>query len=206
MTEKLYLFLVIIIQIWTNCKVLSQQTSDSSALLNVLCFLKYVLNREQHFLFFIFWSELTLTGLATIFCILYYMLGHLHLASSPALSERVTTRCSWVPSRQECMCTVPLLVDAKQLQSWKPGRGTLWNGAHSFGHCLEDKTTLWKLSSSMELNPSWEASSCATTQELPNFCGTRRFITAFTRAFYWSLSWARSIHSIPYCPVSLRYF
>jgi hypothetical protein len=37
-------------------------------------------------------------------------------------------------------------------------------------------------------------------QPLKNFLafhGTRRFITAFTRALHWSLSWARSIHFIP---------
>jgi hypothetical protein len=31
----------------------------------------------------------------------------------------------------------------------------------------------------------------------PAFYETRRFITAFTRALHWSLSWARSIQSIP---------
>jgi hypothetical protein len=48
----------------------------------------------------------------------------------------------------------------------------------------------------MELSPSWEAANCATTQELPAFYGTRRFITVFTRALHWFLSWARSIQSI----------
>jgi hypothetical protein len=36
------------------------------------------------------------------------------------------------------------------------------------------------------------------------FYGTRRFITAFTRALHRSLSWARSIQSIPSHPTSLR--
>jgi hypothetical protein len=39
----------------------------------------------------------------------------------------------------------------------------------------------------------------------PSFYGTRRFITVFTRARYWSLSWARSMQSIPSHPLSLRY-
>jgi hypothetical protein len=41
-------------------------------------------------------------------------------------------------------------------------------------------------------------------KNFPAFCGTRRFITVFTRALHWSLSWARSIQSIPSHPISLR--
>jgi hypothetical protein len=36
------------------------------------------------------------------------------------------------------------------------------------------------------------------------FYGTRKFITVFTRALHWSLSWARSIQSIQSHPFSLR--
>jgi hypothetical protein len=39
-------------QVLRNCQILSEQTSDSSAFLNVLCLLKYVLNCEQHFFVF----------------------------------------------------------------------------------------------------------------------------------------------------------
>jgi hypothetical protein len=38
----------------------------------------------------------------------------------------------------------------------------------------------------------------------PTFHGTRRFITVFTRTLHRSLSWARSIESIPPHPISLR--
>jgi hypothetical protein len=41
-------------------------------------------------------------------------------------------------------------------------------------------------------------------KNFPAFYGTRRFITVFTRALHWSLSWARSIQSIPPHPTSLR--
>jgi hypothetical protein len=41
-------------------------------------------------------------------------------------------------------------------------------------------------------------------KNFPVFYGTRRFITAFTRALHWSLSWARSIQSPPSHPISLR--
>jgi hypothetical protein len=37
------------------------------------------------------------------------------------------------------------------------------------------------------------------------FYGTRRFITVFTRALHWDLSWARSIQSIPHYPISLTF-
>jgi hypothetical protein len=36
------------------------------------------------------------------------------------------------------------------------------------------------------------------------FYGTQRFITVLTRALHWSLSWVRSIQSIPPYPISLR--
>jgi hypothetical protein len=41
-------------------------------------------------------------------------------------------------------------------------------------------------------------------KELPFFYGTRRFITAFSRARHWSLSWARWIKSKSSCPIFLR--
>jgi hypothetical protein len=41
-------------------------------------------------------------------------------------------------------------------------------------------------------------------KNFPTFYGTRRFITVFTRALHWSLSWVRLIQSIPPHPVSLR--
>jgi hypothetical protein len=37
-------------------------------------------------------------------------------------------------------------------------------------------------------------------KNFPAFPGTRKFITAFTRAHHWSLSWARSIQSPPSLP------
>jgi len=39
--------------------------------------------------------------------------------------------------------------------------------------------------------------------KFPTLYWTQRFITMFTRACYWSLSWARWIYSTPYLPVSL---
>jgi hypothetical protein len=56
----------------------------------------------------------------------------------------------------------------------------------------------------MELSPSREAANCAGTQKLPSILSNRRFITVFTRALHWSLSWARSIQSILSHLISLR--
>jgi hypothetical protein len=41
-------------------------------------------------------------------------------------------------------------------------------------------------------------------KNFPKFYGTRRFFTVVTRFLHWSLSWAKSIHSIPHHPTSLR--
>jgi hypothetical protein len=46
-------------------KLLSEQRSDSSAFLNAMCLLKYVLNCEQNFSF---QSGLTATGLVRVYC------------------------------------------------------------------------------------------------------------------------------------------
>jgi hypothetical protein len=43
-------------------------------------------------------------------------------------------------------------------------------------------------------------------KNFPTFYGTRMFITVFTRALHWSLSWARSIQSIPPHSMSVRTF
>jgi hypothetical protein len=47
----------------------------------------------------------------------------------------------------------------------------------------------------MGLSSSWNETSRSATQDFQIFYGTRKFITVFTRAQYWSLSWARSIQS-----------
>jgi hypothetical protein len=51
------------------------------------------------------------------------------------------------------------------------------------------------------LIPSSEAGKFCSHSRTSAFYGTRRFITVFTRALHWSLSWARSIQSIPYHPI-----
>ena len=60
---------------------------------------------------------------------------------------------------------------------------------------------LYLLTYSMQQDPSWEANWFAASQEIPSFCGTRMFITAFTSAHHVSLSWASSIHSTFHIPL-----
>jgi hypothetical protein len=55
----------------------------------------------------------------------------------------------------------------------------------------------------MELSPSWEVASAQLLKNFPVFYGTRRFITVFTRALHWPLSWTISVHSIPPHTISL---
>jgi hypothetical protein len=51
---------------------------------------------------------------------------------------------------------------------------------------------IYLLTYSIEQSPSWEANRFSV-KKFPAFYGTRRFITAFTRARHLSLSWASSI-------------
>jgi len=56
----------------------------------------------------------------------------------------------------------------------------------------------------MEQSPSWEANWFEASQQIPEFYGTRKIITAFTSDQQLSLSWASSIQSIPPHPTSWR--
>jgi hypothetical protein len=63
----------------------------------------------------------------------------------------------------------------------------------------------WMVEMSNSLTPlGWffMKKSCCSTTHFLIFCGTQSFITMFTRALHWSLSWARSIQSIPPHPMS----
>jgi hypothetical protein len=64
---------------------------------------------------------------------------------------------------------------------------------------LRIRHTLSRKSSLMELSPSWEAANCAATQELPGILWNPK-----VHCPPLSLSWARSIQSIPSQPISLR--
>jgi len=56
---------------------------------------------------------------------------------------------------------------------------------------------------SMEHSP-WKANSRSAGQDILCKFWIWMFITIFTRAYHWSLSWARWNHSIPTYPISLR--
>jgi len=56
----------------------------------------------------------------------------------------------------------------------------------------------------MEWSSCWETNNHSASEEITAFRGTRRFITVFTRAPHWSLSWARWIQSATSHLISLR--
>ena len=56
----------------------------------------------------------------------------------------------------------------------------------------------------MEQSHSWEANWPSAVKKFPALCGTRKFITEFTSARHLSLSWARTIHSMPRHPTFWR--
>ena len=49
----------------------------------------------------------------------------------------------------------------------------------------------------MQQSPSWKLTSSQLLKKFPTFYGTRRFIIAVASSCHLSLSWARSIQSIP---------
>jgi hypothetical protein len=77
-------------------------------------------------------------------------------------------------------------------------KSTEWPGLEMVHFCDHSQ-----LANSMEQSSSWEA-NVHSVKKFPAFYGTLKFITMFTRAYYWSLSWARWIQSTPSKPVNLR--
>ena len=61
---------------------------------------------------------------------------------------------------------------------------------------FSNKMHVW-IHDSMKKNPSWEDNKSSASQAIPKFYRTWRFITTFTTASHLSLSWTRSIKSIP---------
>jgi hypothetical protein len=67
-----------VVPVFDHLKKLSSfclnRQATQSAFLSAMCVLKYVLNCEQHFSFFVFPSGLTVTGLAKVYyiCVLFY--------------------------------------------------------------------------------------------------------------------------------------
>jgi hypothetical protein len=55
----------------------------------------------------------------------------------------------------------------------------------------------------MEHSP-WKANSYSASQKLPALYGTLIFVTMFTTACHWSLSWVRCVQSTPCHPRSVR--
>jgi hypothetical protein len=79
------------------------------------------------------------------------------------------------------------------------GRSTKWTQSHP--------TAIWFHTGTYLIPWSWALFEKPPVAQLlknfPTFYGTRRLITVFTKALQWSLSWAKSIQSIPPHPISL---
>jgi len=46
----------------------------------------------------------------------------------------------------------------------------------------------------MDQSPSWNADNPSASHDIRHACGPRKFITVFTKAIHWALSWTRWIH------------
>jgi hypothetical protein len=60
------------------------------------------------------------------------------------------------------------------------------------------------LTNYVEQSPSSEANSRPESQELLDFYTILRFITVYTTARHWTLTWDRSVQSTTYNPISVR--
>jgi len=49
----------------------------------------------------------------------------------------------------------------------------------------------WWWNSFTKVGRTWDASSSSASQKCPSLCGTRRFVTMFTTARQFPISWAR---------------
>jgi hypothetical protein len=76
-------------------------------------------------------------------------------------------------------------------------------------HCIYVSELVYLPNTTHSLTHSWswalleKPPIVQPLKNFPAFYGTRRFITAFTRALHWPLSWAKSIQSIPSHPRSI---
>jgi hypothetical protein len=75
---------------------------------------------------------------------------------------------------------------------------------HTKIHVFDAYSVIWQTQSLMELSPSWGSATVQLLKKFPAFYGTRRSITAFTRALHWFLTWVTSNQSFTFHSTSLR--
>jgi hypothetical protein len=112
----------------------------------------------------------------------------------------VFVRRSWALSRVYC-------VQSWRNRDWDPyiyRRGDLSHMNGKLKHILQETSADKLTHSLMELGPSWEAANCAATRELPSILYNPEVHHRVHMAPHRSLSWARSIQSLPSHPASLR--
>jgi hypothetical protein len=129
---------------------------------------------------------------------LRYKEQHLELFSTldgmPPLPLRSASRCRYGIPRNNKQDLRIFWNDMDRLRHW--------------AYLLKLSTiNVWAVTITHSLTRSWrwaileKLPIVQPLKNFPAFYGTRRFITAFTRALHWSLPWARSIQSIPSHPV-----
>jgi hypothetical protein len=106
---------------------------------------------------------------------------------------------------------ISLLLSLYIFPNCAPNSGNIsWNNFSSmfYNIILQGAIFVWLTLHSLIHSWSWalleKLSIVQLLKNIPAFYGTWRLITVFTRALHWSLSWARSIQSIPSHPISLR--
>jgi hypothetical protein len=124
----------------------------------------------------------------------------------------VLTEQSMVPHLGAGVCSTALCFQLLLVNFWNNDCVIISSQKHNqhkiCRRSIITSPSLWRLSLTPTHSWSWalleKPPIVQPLKNFPAFYGTRRFITMFTRALHWSLSWARSIQFIPSHSVSLR--
>jgi hypothetical protein len=147
-----------------------------------------------------------------------------HLPDFPTVSERkcVTENGVW-GSEMETIPLIPVWVSSRwrsaqiapqvaEVRRWWT-TDIMWPHTHAskmVAFCCNHLGRLNRLLHNELTSRSWAFLKKPTVaqppKKFPEICGTRRFITVFTRALHWSLCWARWILSTPPTYFSKIYF
>jgi hypothetical protein len=163
---------------------------------------------HQRFLF-TQWTQLylqTVSGYSTVGdvgTVLIWFVTQVTYVLTHSLTNSMQHIPSWEAKRYSA-CQIPRIYGTRRfITAFASARHMFLSWARSIHSMtltpLPDLLT-YLLTHSTQHSPSWEAKQYSACQ-IPRIYGTRRFITAFTSARYFSLSWAKSIHSMTHIPL-----